>query len=292
MTENDRIEREIAIAAPAERVWDLISRPGWFINDGAVIEHRIEDRGDLHIVHDPVHGAFPIRTESLDPPRYAAFRWLAEEGEGGGGAASTLVEFWIDDARDGGVVLRVVESGFSSLGGSEEDRRRRIEENTEGWVTELAAARSFSDPLTVERSLHIAAAPAAVWPVLTTAEHLAKWYAFDGARIDARPGGAMTLHWAEHGTFHAEVTAVDEPRRFAYRIAAAPDTEPGDTGSTLVTFTLKPSGTGTLLTVRHTGFTGLDAAFGPATEAAAAEREGWEGGLVTLAEYLAPERAR
>lgn len=138
----DRIERSIEINAPAEKVWELIVVPGWYINDGEIREHRIERRGELDIVHDPVHGAFPIRTLVLEPPRYAAFKWEPMEGtpdipEGG----ATTVEFWIDERIDGGVVLRVVESGFATLGRSAEEQRKMVEENTSGWETELAAAK-------------------------------------------------------------------------------------------------------------------------------------------------------
>ncbi|WP_262104311.1 ATPase [Arthrobacter sp. Marseille-P9274] len=140
----DRIERQIDIEASAERVWELVSEPGWYINNGTIIEHRIERSGDVDIVHDPVHGTFPIRTEKLDAPRYAAFRWLAGSSrEGFREDESTLVEFWIDERPEGGVTLRVAESGFSTLPGGEEKRRKALEENTEGWNIELAAARAF-----------------------------------------------------------------------------------------------------------------------------------------------------
>ena len=112
--------------------------------NGTIIEHRSERVGDVDIVHDPVHGACPIRTGKLDAPRYAAFRWLAESArEGFREDESTLVEFWIDERPEGGVTLRVAESGFSSLPGGEEKRRKALQENTEGWTIELAAARSF-----------------------------------------------------------------------------------------------------------------------------------------------------
>lgn len=32
----DRIDRSIDIDAPAGRVWDLVARPGWWINEGDV----------------------------------------------------------------------------------------------------------------------------------------------------------------------------------------------------------------------------------------------------------------
>ena len=135
----DSIERQIDIDAPAQRVWDLVSEPGWYINDGEIVAHRIERDGDVDVVHDPVHGAFRLRTVRLDPPRYVAFRWLSGETGPDGDETGTLVEFWLDE-RPAGVTVRVVESGFASLGGTEEDRRRRLAENTDGWEVGLAAA--------------------------------------------------------------------------------------------------------------------------------------------------------
>lgn len=38
----DRIERSIWIAADADRVWQLVSEPGWWVNDGRITEHRVE----------------------------------------------------------------------------------------------------------------------------------------------------------------------------------------------------------------------------------------------------------
>jgi uncharacterized protein YndB with AHSA1/START domain len=139
----DAIERSIDIDAPAERVWGLISEPGWYINEGEIRPHRIERvDDDLVVVHDEKHGAFPIRTVALDPPRYAAFRWEAGHGspEGAPSGATTLIEFWLVE-RAGGVTLRVVESGFATFGDDEAARRVAFEENSEGWATELEAAR-------------------------------------------------------------------------------------------------------------------------------------------------------
>lgn len=137
--ELDRIEREIAIEATAERVWQLVSEPGWYINDSVITDHRIERDGDLSTVHDPVHGAFVFRTVKLDEPRYAAFRWLADASDPD--SESTLVEFWITDSGSG-VILKVVESGFASLSGSDADRRAKFDGNTEGWKIELELART------------------------------------------------------------------------------------------------------------------------------------------------------
>ena len=140
----DRIQREIEIAADAARVWELVSQPGWWINDGRIVQHRIEREGDVSTVHDPVHGAFPIQTVRLEPPRYAAFRWMSlDSRDRSVHDQSTLIEFWITDRPGGGVVLRVIERGFESLDAPEDERRKNLEDNTEGWEVELAAARSF-----------------------------------------------------------------------------------------------------------------------------------------------------
>ena len=144
--DGDRIERTIEIDAEPERVWELVSQPGWWINEGSIREHRIERDGDVSVVHDPQYGAFRIRTVQLDRPAYAAFRWLPQEGDNQDG--STLVEFWITAGTGGGVTLRVLESGFEALGVSATERRKKIEENTEGWIVELAAARSHLSPTT------------------------------------------------------------------------------------------------------------------------------------------------
>jgi uncharacterized protein YndB with AHSA1/START domain len=285
----DRIERQIDIAAPAERVWELIARPGWFINDGAVIDNEVERVGDVDVVTDPVHGRFPIRTERLDRPRYAAFRWLSgEPGPDLGARGSTLVEFWVEDRVTGGVTLRVAESGFATLPVSEEERRRQLEENTEGWGIELLAALTYLDPRVVTRAVYVAAPAEQVWTLMTGAEHLATWYAFDGAVVEAVEGGKVELTWKEHGTFRGRVAAVDPPRSFAFDLAAAPDLDPEPGRRTRVTFTLKQSGEGCLVTVRHEGFETLTPGFGPPTTFAATEVAGWEAGLRLLAGLVAP----
>ncbi|WP_136609823.1 ATPase [Sinomonas albida] len=131
----DRIDKSIDIAAPAERVWELVSEPGWFINDGAYRAHQITHDGEVSLVRDPVHGDFGFRTVALEAPRHAAFRWVGE------GAGTTLVEFFVD-ANDGGATLRVVETGFASLPGSDAERRAAFDGNSEGWDVELGVART------------------------------------------------------------------------------------------------------------------------------------------------------
>jgi len=139
ITDTDRIERQITINASRQRVWDLVTRPGWWINDGDVIEHRIERNGDVCDVHDPVHGMFQVRVVELSPQTYAAFRWRSDGVRRTVDGPTTLVEFWLDDDPAGGILVRVAESGFGSLDSTEEQRRENYEGNASGWATELAA---------------------------------------------------------------------------------------------------------------------------------------------------------
>jgi uncharacterized protein YndB with AHSA1/START domain len=139
----DTIERSIDIDASAERVWDLVSEPGWFINSGEIVGHVIEPIDDERvIVHDKNVGRFVIKTLRLDPPRYASFTW--ETGEELDGTPydgpTTVVEFFVNE-RPGGATLRVVESGFAAWGDDAIKRRKAFDENSRGWQEELAEAK-------------------------------------------------------------------------------------------------------------------------------------------------------
>jgi uncharacterized protein YndB with AHSA1/START domain len=152
---DDRVERSIAITAGVERVWDLVTRPGWWINDGEVADagsgppgeasragpgaHRIERDGDLCRVHDPTCGEFEILVVKLEPRTYAAFRWRSDGVTRSVDGPTTLVEFWLDDHGDGTVTVRVVESGFDGLDSAEDVRRANRDGNDKGWRQELGA---------------------------------------------------------------------------------------------------------------------------------------------------------
>jgi uncharacterized protein YndB with AHSA1/START domain len=137
--ELDRIERSIDIDAPPARVWALVQRPGWWINENDVDpEPELREEDDLTVLVHPTFGEFRLRTIERDEPRYVAFHWVDNVAP----EAGTTVEFWIDE-RPGGVTLRVVESGFSQLRKDRAAIDQQIQENTHGWEVELEAARRF-----------------------------------------------------------------------------------------------------------------------------------------------------
>src|SRR3954454_6182533 len=131
----DRIEREILIDAPVERVWSLVTELGWWVGTDPRLDPMAE--GETAVKHAPDYGDFPVRVESVRPREYVAYRWAsAFPNQELRDDNSTLVEFTV--AAEGGKTrLRVAESGFASIGGPEDLRDRSFNDNTHGWGVEL-----------------------------------------------------------------------------------------------------------------------------------------------------------
>lgn len=146
LAELDAITRQIEIDATAEKVWALIVRPGWYVNEGSVddpqdLRYETDDDGRaITVLTHPTWGEFRFLTVELDQPRYAAFRWISSSEPTS--TVGTLVEFWIEP-RDGGVTLRVKESGFSSLSDDPAVWLKERAGNDKGWLEELAVAKSY-----------------------------------------------------------------------------------------------------------------------------------------------------
>jgi len=139
----------------------------------------------------------------------------------------------------------------------------------------------------IETHIVIAAPLERVWDLVTSAEHVGRWFGDAGAEIDLRPGGALSLSWGEHGTFYGRVEAVEPPHRFAYRwlstIGSQAEPTPGN--STLTEFTLAAEGEATRLAVVESGFDALDGDPAERTAALASHTRGWTDELDELAAY-------
>ncbi len=142
-------------------------------------------------------------------------------------------------------------------------------------------------PEQIERETVIAAPVERVWSLLTDAEHLGRWFGDSGAEIDLRPGGVFSLTWAEHGIVRGRVVEVEPNQRFAYRWTVTGDRrqEPVDGNSTLVEFTLRADGEGTLLKVVETGFGALEAPTEERDYVHADHSRGWPIKLGHVAEH-------
>jgi uncharacterized protein YndB with AHSA1/START domain len=145
-------------------------------------------------------------------------------------------------------------------------------------------------PNQIEREVVIDAPVERVWELVTEAEHLGRWFADAGAEVELRPGGAMALHWAEHGTARGRIEAVEPQRRFGFRWAPFQDPRGGDPtegNSTQVEFTLSAEGDGTRLRVVESGFERLDTSEEVRRANLEENTEGWRMELGELQEYAA-----
>jgi len=129
----DRIERETVIAASIERVWSLVAQPGFWVGDDTGLGDMTAKEGESMIAKNPEHGDFPVRVETVRRPTFLAYRWVsAYPGEELREDNSTLVEFTLTQEGDR-TRLRVVESGFAALPGTEELRESTVADHTTGW---------------------------------------------------------------------------------------------------------------------------------------------------------------
>ncbi|MFI6704409.1 SRPBCC family protein [Streptomyces sp. NPDC050509] len=145
---DDRVEREVSIAAPPERVWAVLTEPehvgSWF-GQGEPTAVDLRPGGIMFLDHGQ-YGQFRTTIVKVDPPHHFSYRWasaypgeVAEEGN------STLVEFTLTPEGEG-TRLRVVESGFADIVIPEERRDVASKEShTEGWTDMVGAIRDYAE---------------------------------------------------------------------------------------------------------------------------------------------------
>jgi uncharacterized protein YndB with AHSA1/START domain len=110
----------------------------------------------------------------------------------------------------------------------------------------------------IEREIHVEAAPEVVYEVISRPEHLREWWP-DEAELEPLPGATGVLSFADGSgsTAHvAPLTVVeaDPPQLFSFRWVYDEGEAATSANSLLVTFELIPSGAGTLLRFSETGF--------------------------------------
>ena len=143
----------------------------------------------------------------------------------------------------------------------------------------------------IERSLVINAPRSRVWRALSNAEEFGAWF---GARLKGKtfaPGqrvqGPITIKGYEHIVFDVVVERVEPEQLLSYRwhpYAVDPKIDYEKEQRTLVTFTLKDAGDGTLLTVVETGFDSVPPA--RRLEAFRMNSRGWEGQMNNIQRHV------
>jgi uncharacterized protein YndB with AHSA1/START domain len=145
VTVADRIEREVVVAAPAERLWEVLTRPEhigrWF--EGMNVQLDLRPGGAMVLANEEF-GKFHAVVEQVEPPRQFTFRWARHPDTPVTEGTATLVEFTLTPEGDG-TRVRVVESGFTRTDAVTVDQQRHAEANRQGWLQVLEDLRRYGE---------------------------------------------------------------------------------------------------------------------------------------------------
>ncbi|MFN3007277.1 SRPBCC family protein [Mycolicibacterium wolinskyi] len=154
----DRIEKEVLLRAPLDRVWRAISDADefgrWFgvrfdgpFVAGTSVTGRItptEVDEEVAAMQEPYTGqADTWQIVAVEAPHRLAFRWhpyAVDQDSDYSAEPTTLVEFSLSEAADG-VLLRIVESGFDAI--PAERRASAFEANSDGWAHQTELVRKY-----------------------------------------------------------------------------------------------------------------------------------------------------
>jgi uncharacterized protein YndB with AHSA1/START domain len=157
-TDTDRIEKQILLRAPLERVWKAISDAKqfgtWFgiefdgqFAPGASIGGRIVptkvDEGVAKMQEAYSGMAFDTMIERIEPMSLFSFHWhpyAVEPGADYTKEPTTLVTFALDEVADG-VLLTITESGFDRI--PLERRAEAFKSNEEGWAIQTTLIEKY-----------------------------------------------------------------------------------------------------------------------------------------------------
>ena len=145
----DRIEKQIVLKAPRERVWRAISDSarfgtwfgvafeGPFVEGEWLIGSITPTKVDPEVakLQEPARGfKFSVLVERIQPMERFAFRWhpfAIEKDKDYSEEPMTLVTFELGDA-DEGTLLKITETGFDQL--PTERRAKAFQANDGGWT--------------------------------------------------------------------------------------------------------------------------------------------------------------
>ncbi|WP_084105471.1 SRPBCC domain-containing protein [Demequina sp. NBRC 110056] len=138
------------------------------------------------------------------------------------------------------------------------------------------------EAFSVSRTIEIAAPVEKVWAAVTEPQHIERWHTSAATLSALEPGGTGTWTFEGYGTAPILIEAVDPMRSVTYRWGSDGETEISPSTSTVFTFTLEPTDSGTRLTVVETGFEVL----ANPSQGLKNNQEGWTGQLDKLVAYL------
>jgi uncharacterized protein YndB with AHSA1/START domain len=137
----DRIEKQVELKAPVDRVWRALSDHRefgiWFrvlldqpFEPGAESTGRMTYPGYEHV-------PWKARVVAIEPPHRLAFEWphMDDRQQVREDWPWTLVEFRLEP-QGSGTLLRVIEAGFSAL--PAEARANSFRLNERGWAEQMS----------------------------------------------------------------------------------------------------------------------------------------------------------
>jgi hypothetical protein len=139
----DRVEERVAIRAAQVTVWQLVTRPGWWLPGSGTEPAR--GPGRVAVTYQGDERPYVIDIVRVEPQGYASFRWAsAFAGAPPAPGNATLVEFYLRPVGDE-LGVTVVESGFASLDLPEALRESERKGSKGGWQYELAGLRTRAE---------------------------------------------------------------------------------------------------------------------------------------------------
>jgi uncharacterized protein YndB with AHSA1/START domain len=146
----DRVEQDIVISAPIERVWAVLTEGehvGQWFGQGKPTDIDLRPGGTMVLDHGQ-YGTFLTRIEKVERPHAFSYRWAsAYPGEEANEGNSTLVEFTLRE-QDGGTHLHVTESGFAALSiPAEKEPTAGYDSHNAGWVEKIAEVGQYAERL-------------------------------------------------------------------------------------------------------------------------------------------------
>jgi uncharacterized protein YndB with AHSA1/START domain len=158
MSKTDRIEKQIVLRAPRERVWRAIANAEefgtWFgvLFDGPFVAGKpltgkiVPTKVDPEVakLQEPYTGApFTWTVERIEPMDRASFRWhpfAVERDHDYSKEPTTLIVFELQDV-EGGTRLTITESGFDPIPLAR--RAKAYEANQGGWDHQLKLIEKY-----------------------------------------------------------------------------------------------------------------------------------------------------
>jgi hypothetical protein len=145
----DRIEHRMTVRATLDRVWSLVTRPGWWL-PGSSMEPAMA-AGRAAVEWGREQRPWIVDVIRIEPQGYASFRWAgAFGGLPPAQGNSTLVEFYVrpvGDLAGGDVGVTVVESGFGALDLPTALREDQLASSAGTWQFEMAGLRMRAEQL-------------------------------------------------------------------------------------------------------------------------------------------------